>query len=862
MNNVTFAENALSGQIRNPQSKIRNTIGPGLFVGVGLTSLATLMLQVSLTRLFSVALWHHFAFMVVSIAFLGFGASGTFLMMVPRIKTLSFRPTLACLALGFSMATLASFWCSNMIPFDPARIIWDRYQWVYLVGYYGVLAIPFFFAGLILALVYTGKAEAVNRLYACDLVGAGLGCIAIFAIYSFAGEARTVFVVCLVAGFSSLAFSANGWKVNLVRGPWMLVLCLLFVIKPGVLDLNISPYKPLKVALRYPGARILETRWHPAVRLDVIQSKAVRFAPGLSLEFQGTLPEQLGLCLDAGHLNAVTRFTGNLDPLAFTEFLPASLPYYVIGKPNNVLIIEPLGGLDILLARYHGAKNIVTTHANPLVPRVMRDSLRDFSGNLYETEATAIGEQARSFLLRTPKRFDVIQLPLTDSLGAVSSGLYGLSEDYTHTVEAFKAYISALKPKGLLTVTKYLLPPPRHELRLAALACAALEAMGVRHPERHVAAIRSWGTFTLIVKRSPFEHQEIQRMKAFCRRLRFDLVYYPEMQRAEANKYNRFPSPLYHDIIQKIVNPGTREAFYRAYLFDVRPVTDDRPFFYHNFRMDRLVQLYRAVGNKWQLFLEGGYLVHLIFFQAVLVSLVLITLPLKKAGLPPSSWFLAYFGLIGIAFMLTEICLIQRFILFLARPVYAFSVVLFSVLVASALGSYAISDFGFRIADSNLLLRSDTKSSSPQIRIPHSAFRIRVGRFPVFLMTPVLILAYAFLLDRLLTLAIAWPLWMRHGVAFFVILPLGFMMGMFFPIGVRTLSSYLKDAIPWAWAVNACASVIGSVLAVVVALSFGFKTVLLLASLSYTVALCLLAIIRIRKPHGIGDIPPQGLRGL
>ncbi|HID28607.1 MAG TPA: hypothetical protein EYP19_01235 [Desulfobacterales bacterium] len=788
---------------------------PSLFAGVGLTSLATLMLQVTLTRLFSVALWHHFAFMVVSIAFLGYAASGTFLMMAPRMKTLPLRPTLALLALGFSMTTLAAYWSSNAIPFDPARIIWDRYQWIYLFGYYGVLAIPFFFAGLILALVYTCKAAAINRLYACDLVGAGLGCIAILWIYSFAGEAGTVVLVCLVSGFASLVFSARGWKVNLVRSLWMVLLCVLVFTRPAFLTLNISPYKALKVALRSPDARILETQWHPAGRLDVIESQAVRFAPGLSLEFQGSLPEQLGLCLDGGHLNAVTRFTGDIDRLAFVEFLPASLPYS-IADLDHVLVVEPLGGLDILTARYHGARNIVTTHANPMVLRIMRDSLKDFSGNLYENKATAIEEQARSFLLGTSTRFDLIHLPLTDSLGAVSSGLYGLSEDYTLTVDAFRAYMRALTPQGFLTVTKYLLPPPRHELRLAALACAALEAEGVKHPKRHVAAIRSWGTFTLLVKRSLFEPQEIRRIKGFCRRTRCDLVYYPQMPRAEANQYNRFPGPIYHDTIQKILNPHTRQAFYKAYLFDVRPVTDDRPFFYHSFRIEKLISLYRAVGNKWQLFLEGGYLIHLIFFQAAVICLVLMTLPLKKAGLPPSCWFLSYFGLIGIAFMLTEICLIQRFILFLARPAYAVSVVLFSLLVASAFGSFY----------------------SKRLTVPAT-----------LTLTPALLIAYAFLLNRLLVLAIAWPLWMRYGTAFFLILPLGFTMGMFFPMGMRTLTLYLESAIPWAWAVNASLSVVGSVLAVLIALSFGFKSVLLLASLVYVIALSLLAIIRIRRPH-------------
>lgn len=810
------------GQIRNPQSKIRNTMGPGLFAGVGLTSLATLMLQVSLTRLFSVALWHHFAFMVVSIAFLGFGASGTFLMMVPRIKTFSFRRTLACLALGFSVATLGAYWCSNMIPFDPARIIWDRYQWIYLLGYYGVFAVPFFFSGLILALVYTHQAERVGRLYAWDLAGAALGCMGIFWVYSLAGGPGAILTVCLLAGLASLAFSPSGWQLNLVRGIWMGILCLIMVTKPGFVSVNISPYKALMVALRYPDARLLETRWHAAGRLDIIESGAVRFAPGLSLEFRGSLPQQLGLCLDAGRLNAVTRFKGNMDDITFAEFLPTSLPY-VVREPDNVLIMEPMGGLDILTARYSGATNIVTTHSSPLVLRAMKTTLEAFSGNLYEDNVISIEEQARISLRRSLMAFDVIQLPLTDSLGAVSSGLYGLSEDYTLTVEAFQTYIRALKPDGLLTVTVYLLPPPRHEIRLVALACAALEDMGVGHPERHLAAIRSWGAFTLLVKKSPFEPKEIDRIKDFCSRLRFDLVHYPNMTRAEANVYNRFPGPIYHDIVQKVLSPRDRQTFYKEYLFDVRPVTDDRPFFYHNFRMDKVAPLYRAVGNKWQLFLEGGYLVHLIFFQALVISLVLIALPLKKTGLPSSSWFLAYFGLIGIAFMLTEICLIQRFILFLARPVYAFSVVLFSVLFASALGSY--------------YSRRLTVTPTPNAKV---LVKKCMGRLPVLVITPILLIAYAFCLGKVLSLAIAWPLWMRYGVAFFVILPLGFIMGMFFPTGVRTLSLCFKGAIPWAWCVNGSTSVIGSVLAVVIALSCGFKTVLLLAAVAYSLALVML----------------------
>jgi hypothetical protein len=779
------------------------------------------MFQVALMRIFSVSLWHHLAFMVVSIAFLGYGASGTFLMLAPKTKALPVRRTSSALTFALSIAAFLSYWCSNRIPFDPARFMWDPYQWVYLLMYYGILAVPFFLAGLTLALVYTQRFRNVGRIYAWDLVGAGLGCLGTLWLHAQVGEAGAVVTVSVMAGMASLAFWAKGWKMNLARGVWLGLLCLFMAAKPGMVRLHISPYKASMVALRYPGARLLETRWDGASRLDIIESGGVRFAPGLSLEFQGRLPDQIGLCVDAGNLNAATQFTGDTEDLIFADFLPAALAYVVV-EPRDVLVMEPMGGLDVLMAHYHGARNIMTTHASPLVLHAMKTSLGGFSGHLYEKYARPVQEQARSFLLRAPMAFDVIQLPLTDSQGAVSSGLYGLSEDYTLTVEAFKTYLGALKPGGILAVTQYLLPPPRHEIRLVGLAREALEAMGVSHPERHLGAIRSWGGFTLVVKKSPFEQEDIRRMKAFCRGRRFDLVYYPKMTRAEANRYNRFPRPLYYDMLQKVLTPDKREAFYKTYLFDVRPLTDDRPFFYHNFRLDKIVPLYRAAGNKWQLFLEGGYLVHLIFFQALVIGLVLIALPLKKAGRASSSWFLLYFGLIGIAFMLAEICLIQRFILFLARPAYAFSVVLFSVLFASALGSYYSRQF--------------------------------LRRPVALVLSPAFILAYALWLDRLLGLAIGWPSWMRYGATFFLILPLGFMMGMFFPAGIRTLGLYFDGAVPWAWSVNGCASVAGAVLAAVLAVSYGFTMVLCLAALAYSLAVAVLLVQNLAH-HGHKDHP-------
>jgi hypothetical protein len=224
------------------------------------------------------------------------------------------------------------------------------------------------------------------------------------------------------------------------------------------------------------------------------------------------------------------------------------------------------------------------------------------------------------------------------------------------------------------------------------------------------------------------------------------------------------------------------------------------------------------VGHKWQLFLEGGYLVHLVFVQAVAICILLIALPLKKAGRPASSGFLAYFALIGMAFMLTEICLIQRFILFLARPAYAFSAVLFSLLLTSALGSYCSRKIPF--------LKDNSEITAKKF----------LSRIPVLVVTPILLFLYALLLQGSLTAAIVWPLWVRYSVTFFAILPVGFMMGRFFPMGIRVLSRRFAHAIPWAWAVNASVSVVGSVIAVLIALNAGFTTVLCVAAGAYGLA--------------------------
>ncbi len=303
-------------------------------------------------------------------------------------------------------------------------------------------------------------------------------------------------------------------------------------------------------------------------------------------------------------------------------------------------------------------------------------------------------DDGRSFVRRNLLPFDLIVLPLTESLGASSTGLASLHEDYRLTTEAFLDYWQALKPGGFITVSLYLLPPPRGELRLVAVVKEALERMG-KTPGNHLLAFRSWGTLTLLIKKDAVVFQEIRALRAFCQKLRFDLVYYPGMPKEEANIYNRFSTPLYFQGIQRVLQEG--KSFYAEYPFDLSPATDDRPFFHHYFRWGDLAAIYRLAGEKWPMLIEGGYLVPVVFFLALFLSFLFIILPVMfgrwreaKSNHPEradhSPW-LTYFASLGLGFMFVEISLIQKFILFLGHPVYAVSLVIFSLLIFAGFGS-------------------------------------------------------------------------------------------------------------------------------------------------------------------------------
>jgi hypothetical protein len=783
-----------------------------MYFGIFLISCSTLLIQVSLTRLFSVAIWHHFAFMVVAIAFLGFGAGGTVLMMRPSYLT-TVRQNISNYALFFSVSIVLSLLFNHAIPFDPARFSWDHYQLLYLFICYLTWALPFFFSGLILSVLYTSQSQRVHKLYFSDLLGSASGCITAWVVFPMVGGEGALLCASLGAVLASWCFHSP--RRSMATITLFLTLLSLMIFKPEPLSITVSPFKALMIALSYPGAKIIHTQWDVASRVDIVQSGAVRFAPGLSLNFGKNLPAQVGITVDGENLTAVTRFTGRIQDLEFVSYLPSSLPY-ALARPKTAVTLQSGGGLMGLSALYHGAENILCLEPSVLVVQMIQNQLREFSGNIADRKPLVwVAEEGRTFLARHKGPYDLIQMGINDALGAASIGLYGLMESYDLTVEAMEQVLSALSENGFFCATRYLLPPPRTEARLFNTALTALAQRGSAEPSRHLAAIRSWGTFTLLMKKSPLTSQDLERLRGFCRRLGFDVVYYPGISPSEANRYNRLTTPQYFELMNRLARPETRPKVLEAYPFDLSAPRDDRPFFFHFFKVDRTLEIFRALRGKWEFFLEGGFLVYLTMAQSLLIGLFLTSSPLlvwrqSRSQIPKRS--IGYFFFLGVGYMLLEVMLMERFILFLGKPVYAFTVTLASLLAFTGLGSLG----GSKLKGSHGML----------------------SRFWIALLI-VVILVYTLIFSLLLEACMGFSFPFRVLLALIIISPLGFLMGLPFPFGITLLEKTAPAFIPWAWSINACSSAMGASLAMVVTLHFGFTIVTALAAGCYLAALML-----------------------
>jgi spermidine synthase len=432
----------------------------------------------------------------------------------------------------------------------------------------------------------------------------------------------------------------------------------------------------------------------PLGLISVVSSPTIPFrhVPGLSLAATTEPPAQLGVFTDGDGPSVITAFDGRLEPLAYLDATTSAAPYHLLDRPR-VLVLGAGGGADVLQAAALGARAIDGVELDGNIIGLVRNRHRDFAGDLYRRPEVRVHRaEARAFVAGSPDRWDLIQIPLLDSLGAAAAGVHSLSESYVYTVEAFRAYLRHLRPGGVIAITRWLKLPPRDALKLFATARAALAAEGARRPETQLALLRGWNTTTLLVKQSPFTDADLEALGRFAEARFFDLAYAPGLDRGEANRFNLLDQPFFHDGAAALAGPG-RDDFIGRYKFDIRPTRDDRPYFSDFFRWRSLPEILDLRARGSVALLEWGYpILFATLAQAAALSALLILLPLRflpRSGEPTAArWrILIYFTALGLAFLFIEIAFIQRFTLFLGHPLYAVAVVLAAFLIFAGAGS-------------------------------------------------------------------------------------------------------------------------------------------------------------------------------
>jgi hypothetical protein len=793
----------------------------GTLVGIFLLSFATLLLELALTRVLSVALWYHFGFLVISTALLGFGAAGVTLATWTRLRErIPLGRALAVLSLAFGVVTLASFWLMQRIPFDPFALFSDRRQFLYMPIYYLTLAAPFVCSGLAIALLLTRRTHDVNRLYAYDLLGAGLGCAAIVLVMPRVGGSGSV-----VAAASCGFLAAAAFGLDAARS--LSVIALAGAVASAVLAPAAERVLPITLSASKGSSKRapLYTAWNTFSRIDVYEypnDPPARAPSERVIVFdQGTA----GTSIDDLRPNIRHYLEQPPDSTDFDSW------FAYAGRPHpRVLIIGSGAGQEVLEGLEYGASSITAVEINPIIVDVVTHRMRDYWGDLFAQPGVhLVNSEGRSFVRRSHDSYDLLISEHTISNAAVASGALGLTENYVLTLEAFEDYFDHLTPDGLIFFTR----PEAQIPRLFATARELFAQRGLDHVADHVLAFRQANQPQLIkvgrkafvagflLKKSPFTSAEVDEI---AHRLRatpggtgpngVELLYTP---------FGNGRNTIYDSLLTA---PDVRSV-YRATPVELEPATDDRPFFNQHARWSSIgASTIRDVFTQkkmGRMALEDRPVAEVtllvLLAQSVLVAAVLILLPLAgfaRRGLQVADrWrYLAYFGALGIGFIFVEIALLQRFTLFLGQPVYTLAVVLAGLLMFAGVGAA-------------LAGRART---SPQRALG-----------PILLGVIVILMATALLTPAIFAAALGLPLPVRALIAFLLIAPVGIALGMPFPTGLRIVSLDAAPIVPWAWGVNGFFTVIGSVAAMILGMAFGFTAVLEVAGLCYLVALMALA---------------------
>ncbi len=790
-----------------------------------LLSASLLAFEIALLRVFSITSYHHFAYMAVGVALLGFGASGTALVLLRRTtRGREWRLFPWILALT-PPALLVAPVLAGLPEFDPTQLVWDPRQWWRLTGVYAALTLPFLTGAAAVALALQGGGSRVGRLYAWNLAGSGAGSLAVLPLlFRFRPEEALAWTV-VPAGVAAVLALVAGRGLRAGRAAAAVVVAGVTVVgvARGGPPLDVIHFKGLPQVEAYPGARRAGEAWDPTGWVVAVAAPAFRHAPGLSLGYQGAVPGQVALFVDGEVAGAaVTRSADDLGSGgSYLEWLPGSVVYALQrttpdgasghgGLRPSVLVLGAGGGTDLAAALHYGARRVTAVElVEPLV-RLAREVVSASSSPWDDPRVRVVTGDARSFAARSRDRFSLVVLPISGVFNATAAGIHSAGEDFLGTAEAYRAFLRLLEPGGILVVTRWLRTPPRDNVRVILTAAEALRSMGVSDVGRSLAFVRSWATGTLLVKPAGFAGAEIADLRRFADARAFD-VDWPGTA-GGPGPFNEIAAPVYQDAARAAARGAdSAVAFARAYPFDVRPATDDRPWFGRFLRLGTLPALLAAERADWLPLAEWGTLgVVATLAQSGLLAVLLMAVPVlvlhpsRGRATMPVLRPAFYFAGIGFGFILVEMAGIQRLSLVLGHPVYATAATLGALLLCSGVGS-AWSD-----------RRPDAWASRASLVVAGLA-------------------ALGALLAPAAARLSSLPLAVRGPAALVVVGAAGVLMGVPFPLGLRRLARS-EGGVAWAWAANGVASVVGASAAVLLAMEVGSRGVLLAGAACYLVA--------------------------
>ncbi len=762
-----------------------------LALAVAAVSAAVIGFQIVVMQLLAAAQWQYFAALVISIALLGNGAAGTAVVL--------WRRPLRRLAMAGSVRL-----AGVVGRFDTYLLFLDPLQLALLAGAIGVYALPFFLAGLALTLAFDREVGRIGTLYGASLAGSAAGAAGVLALLWLLPPAA-------LAGVLALLPLLAAWWLRPALAPGRLgaAAAAALAVPAAAIVWPAQPlpsqYKPIHAARLLPDARIVHGAHSPYGRLEVVRAPALRHAPGLSLRYPHEPPVRDVAFVDG---QAFGTLLGREEPGAehVLDHTTQALPY-ALRRPESVLVLDAATGADVSHALAQGARRVTAVEPNLAAVRLLRDRHPEWIDGLYRDPAVrVVVASARAWLGRDDgERHDLVVLPVLGSFGG-GSGAQALRERYELTLEAFDAIWRRLADDGLLVLTVWDDQPPRLTLRALATLREGLKRQGIDDIRAHLAAVRSWGTMSFVVGTRPWSPRQVQAIRGFAAERGFDPLLLPGIDAAARDRFNRLADRSFLDRVDAIADGGGARE--QSKLFDLRPTSDDRPYFEHFIRPSAWRELIATFGARELPYLEIGWVFALAsFVQVTIAALLLIVAPLLRVGWKGTRrrWTLLYFAGTGIGFMAFEIVLMQRLTLLLGHPVFAAAAVLTALLLGSGLGSLV---------------------SSRIVPTPRRLAAIGSA-------VAALIVAYAGLLPPAADAAMGWPLAAKAVLVLALLAPPAFLMGMMFPLGLRRLAGSDDTHVAWACGIDHSLSVAAAAGAALLAAEAGFGAVMLGAALAY-----------------------------